>query len=72
MSLLQTYKGLSSKARLGVGAGLILWGAIGLKLSDTAEEKLGYTPTEEDKAALDRITPKVQVIDRRDNSSSSR
>ncbi|KAK3688127.1 hypothetical protein B0T22DRAFT_479400 [Podospora appendiculata] len=69
MSLLQSYRGLSFKTRLGVGAGLILWGVIGLKLADTAEDKLGYTPTEADKAALDRMTPKVQVIDRRDNSS---
>jgi hypothetical protein len=42
----------------------LAWGAVGLYLSDRAEEKFGFTPTEEDKAALARLTPKIHVIER--------
>jgi hypothetical protein len=48
---------------MGVGAGIFAWGAIGLYLSDRAEDRF-FTPTEEEKAALDRITPKIPVVDR--------
>ena len=51
-------------ARLGVGGGLLAWGVVGLYFSDKVEEKLGYTPTEEDKAALDRMTPKFHAVER--------
>ncbi|KAK3390485.1 hypothetical protein B0H63DRAFT_116781 [Podospora didyma] len=64
MSIWQVYRGLSPKARIGVGAGLLLWGVVGLRLSDTAEEKLGYKATEDDAAALDRLTPKITVVER--------
>ncbi|KAK4204130.1 hypothetical protein QBC40DRAFT_261897 [Triangularia verruculosa] len=71
MTLLQTYKGLSPKARLGVGFGLLAWGLIGLQLSDKAEEKLGYTPTEQDKAELDKMIPKLHTVSREKPSSPS-
>lgn len=41
------------------------WGLIGSYLSDRAEEKFGYTPTEADKAALNQMLPKVDVVERR-------
>ncbi|KAK4193933.1 hypothetical protein QBC35DRAFT_480675 [Podospora australis] len=64
MSLLQSYRGLSPRAKLSFGIGLLAWGVIGLQLSDKAEEKLGYTPTEEDKKALERMTPKIHTVTR--------
>lgn len=64
MSLWQSYRNLPTLARLGVGGGLLVWGVVGLYLSDRAEEKFGFTPTEEDKAALDRLTPKIHVVER--------
>ncbi|KAI1807146.1 hypothetical protein F4811DRAFT_507018 [Daldinia bambusicola] len=70
MSLLQSFRNLSSRARIGVGLGLLAWGAIGLQLSDRAEERYGFTPTDEDKAALDKILPSVTVVDRNVDGSS--
>lgn len=67
----RTYQGLSPRARLGVGFGLLAWGLIGLKLSDKAEEKLGYTPTEQDKAELDKMIPKIHSVPREKPSSST-
>lgn len=40
------------------------WGVAGLYLSDRAEEKFGYTPTEQDKTALEKLKPKIHVVDR--------
>lgn len=64
MSLWKAYQGLSSKARLGLGMGFLAWGAAGLYLSDRAEEKFGYTPSEQDKADLEKMKPKLLVVDR--------
>jgi hypothetical protein len=55
---------LSPKAKLGVGVGFIGWGVIGLFISDRAEEKFGYTPSEQDKAALDMLKPKIHMVER--------
>lgn len=33
-------------------------------LSDRAEERFGYTPSEQDKAALERMKPKIHVVER--------
>ncbi|KAB5572364.1 hypothetical protein GE09DRAFT_1216929 [Coniochaeta sp. 2T2.1] len=65
MSLWRSYRNLPTMAKLGVGCGIFAWGVAGLYLSDRAEEKFGFTPTEEDKAALDRLTPKIHVVERR-------
>lgn len=40
------------------------WGTAGLYLSPVAEEKLGFTPTEEDKARLDKYTPKIVTVEK--------
>jgi hypothetical protein len=44
--------------------GLLSWGALGLYASDTAEDKLGFKASEEDKASLRAITPRISVVDR--------
>lgn len=41
------------------------WGTAGLYLSPVAEEKLGLTPTEEDKALLEKYTPKITPVERK-------
>ncbi|OTA58400.1 hypothetical protein K449DRAFT_124157 [Hypoxylon sp. EC38] len=64
MSLLQSFRNLSPKARIGVGLGLLAWGAIGLQLSDRAEERYGFKPTEEDKAALEKVMPRITAVER--------
>lgn len=46
-----------------VGGGIIGYACLGLFLADTAEEKLGYTPTEEDKKRLREALPKIRVVD---------
>ncbi|KAK4068588.1 uncharacterized protein Triagg1_7236 [Trichoderma aggressivum f. europaeum] len=58
------YNNLTPKTRLGVGVAIIAWGGLGLYLSDKAEEKLGFTPTEEDKAELRNMTPKITTVDK--------
>ncbi|KAF5244504.1 hypothetical protein FAUST_2324 [Fusarium austroamericanum] len=60
--MLKAYKNLSSKTRLGVGVAVIAWGAAGLMLTDPLEKSLGLTPTEEDKAELNKYTPKIVTV----------
>ncbi|KAH8681425.1 hypothetical protein BX600DRAFT_505113 [Xylariales sp. PMI_506] len=62
MSLLQSFRNLSPRVRLGVGVGLLAWGAIGLQLSDHAEERFGLKPTEEDKEALTKLAPRITTV----------
>ncbi|KAI2624372.1 hypothetical protein GGR54DRAFT_573582 [Hypoxylon sp. NC1633] len=64
MSLLQSFRNLSFRTRIGVGLGLLAWGAIGLHLSDRAEERYGFRPSEEDKAALARAMPSITTVAR--------
>ncbi|KAI1090138.1 hypothetical protein F5B19DRAFT_464405 [Rostrohypoxylon terebratum] len=64
MSLLQSFRNLSPRVRAGVGLGLLTWGAVGLYLSDRAEERYGLTPTEDDKAALAKVFPSITTVDR--------
>ncbi|KAH8156000.1 hypothetical protein CIB48_g12246, partial [Xylaria polymorpha] len=41
----------------------LAWGAIGLQLSDGVEERY-FKPTEEDRAALRDIAPRITTVDR--------
>ncbi|KAI4847395.1 hypothetical protein E4T44_04532 [Aureobasidium sp. EXF-8845] len=63
MSLWRYYTSLSPKTRLMVGGGIIGYACLGLFLADTAEEKLGYTPTEEDKKRLREALPRIRVVE---------
>ncbi|KAF4962332.1 hypothetical protein FSARC_9575 [Fusarium sarcochroum] len=60
----RAYKNLSSKTRLGVGVAILAWGAGGLMLTEPLEKSLGLTPTEEDKAELDKYTPKIVTVEK--------
>ena len=55
---------VSRYAKLGFGAGMLIWGLLGSHFSDAAGAKLGFTPTEADKAELERLTPKIHVVSR--------
>ena len=44
--------------------GILAWGAVGLYVSDAAEEKLGYAPSEKDKEDLDKWRPQLSVVER--------
>lgn len=68
MSLWKAYQGLSTKAKLGVGAGWLAWGVVGLHLSDRLEEKNGFKLSEKDKAELENMTPKIRLVDREERS----
>ncbi|EFY93497.1 fatty acid activator Faa4, putative [Metarhizium acridum CQMa 102] len=65
--MLKAYKNLSPKTRAGVGIGLIAWSVVGLHLSDQAEKKLGYEPSEKDKEELWKWAPKVTTVDKSDS-----
>ncbi|KAK8931966.1 hypothetical protein VCV18_000496 [Metarhizium anisopliae] len=67
--MLKAYKNLSPKTRAGVGIGLIAWSFAGLYLSDQAEEKFGYRPSEKDKEELWRWAPKVTTVDKSEDNS---
>lgn len=61
---------------MGVGAGIIAWGAAGLYLSDRAEERLGLAPTEEDRRELRRyyaptITEAPAATNRQDRTTAA-
>ncbi|KAF3068635.1 hypothetical protein V8C43DRAFT_267786 [Trichoderma afarasin] len=62
--MFKAYQNLTPKTRLGVGVAIIAWGGLGLYISDKAEEKLGFTPTEEDKAELRNLAPKITTVDK--------
>lgn len=60
----RSFRSLPPRTRIGLGFAVIAWGTIGLYISDEAEKKLGFEPTQRDKEALAAATPKVIVIDR--------
>ncbi|KAI0161684.1 hypothetical protein GGR52DRAFT_134144 [Hypoxylon sp. FL1284] len=71
MTLLQSFRNLSPRARAGVGVGLLAWGGLGLYLSDRAEEQYGLTPTDDDKAALAQALPRITAVDKSDGPRRS-
>jgi hypothetical protein len=64
MPIWQFYKSLSTKTRLIIGSGVILYAGVGLLLTDVAEEKFDLVPSEEEKRRLKELVPKVRVVDR--------
>ncbi|KAK7927792.1 hypothetical protein PG985_004790 [Apiospora marii] len=71
MSVLQSFRNLSPRMRLGVGLGLLAWGAVGLQLSDRAEDKYGFKASDEEKARLRQLVPRIVTVDRDSSDSSS-
>ncbi|CAG9997808.1 unnamed protein product [Clonostachys byssicola] len=65
--MFRAYKNLSPRTRMGVGAAVIAWGGVGLYLSDEAEKRFGYTPTEKDQEELRKMTPRITTVDRNEN-----
>ena len=61
----RSFRNLAPRTRLVVGLGIITWGGVGLWLSDTAEKKLGWEPTE-----LDRMRLKEGLPSRRETPAS--
>ncbi|KAM0743362.1 hypothetical protein ACQRIT_003539 [Beauveria bassiana] len=62
--MFKAYKNLSPNARLSVGVGVLIWGTAGLYLSDRAEERFGFKPTEQDKEELRQMTPHIVAVER--------
>jgi len=52
MGPLKVFSNLEPRTRALVGVGVITWGLIGINLSNVAEKKLGYEPTDLDRARL--------------------
>ncbi|KAM0458148.1 hypothetical protein ACHAPV_001520 [Trichoderma viride] len=70
--MFKAYTNLAPGTRLGVGVAIIAWGCAGLYLSDKAEEKFGYTPTEEDKSALRDMAPKITTVEKNQEALKDR
>jgi len=60
----RTFRNLSTRTRIGVGLAFLAWGTIGLYISDSAEKKLGFEPTQKDREALEAVVPKITIVDR--------
>lgn len=60
----RSYRNLSTKTRLLVGVGIITYALAGQYISDAAETKFGYTPTEAEKERLERVMPRIRVLDK--------
>jgi hypothetical protein len=50
--------------RIAVGVSLLAWGTAGLYISDAAEKKLGFEPSEGDREALEKVMPRIRSVDR--------
>lgn len=64
MGLWQSYLNLPQRTKLLVGGGIMVWGTLGLFLSDRAEQAFGLAPTEEDKKMLREAVPKMRVVEK--------
>ncbi|KAH9908695.1 hypothetical protein F4778DRAFT_359177 [Xylariomycetidae sp. FL2044] len=69
MTLLQSFRNLSPRTRAAVGLGLLAWGAIGLQLSDRAEDRFGLRASEADREALREMTPRITMVERGERPS---
>ncbi|KAK3109215.1 hypothetical protein LTR53_017768 [Teratosphaeriaceae sp. CCFEE 6253] len=64
MPVWQSYRALSMRTRLFIGAGIMAYAGFGMLVSDKAEEALGLVPTDEDKRRLKDAMPKIHTVDR--------
>jgi hypothetical protein len=64
----RSYRNLPPRTRIGVGIAVLAWGTVGLYISDTAEKKLGFEPSEKEKQALEAVVPKITVVEREKKS----
>ncbi|EMD64744.1 hypothetical protein GGP41_002980 [Bipolaris sorokiniana] len=65
MAVWQWFKNIPPKTRMIIGVGVMAYAGVGLYISDVAEEKLGYTPTEKDKEQLKEALPKISAVEKR-------
>ncbi|EOA83840.1 hypothetical protein ACJQWK_00766 [Exserohilum turcicum] len=65
MAVWQWFKSMQPKTRMFIGVGVMAYAGAGLYLSDVAEEKLGFTPTEKDKEELRDALPKIAAVEKR-------
>ncbi|OJD17832.1 hypothetical protein AJ78_02073 [Emergomyces pasteurianus Ep9510] len=65
MSLWSSYRNLSPRTRLFLGAGLMAYGTAGLWWSPKVEKVLGMTSSREEQAELERkLSVKVSSVER--------
>lgn len=59
-----SYRALTPRTRLLLGAGVMAYAAFGLFASDKAEEVFGFTPTDQDRERLRAAVPSVRVVEK--------
>ncbi|KAF2743467.1 hypothetical protein M011DRAFT_480813 [Sporormia fimetaria CBS 119925] len=64
MAVWKWYKGITPKTRIFIGLGIMAYAGVGMALSDTVEEKMGWVATEQDKEELKNALPKITVVDK--------
>ena len=60
----RSYRTLTPRTRILIGAGVMAYAGFGLLVSDKAEQAFGYTASEEDKQRLREAVPRVHLVDR--------
>jgi hypothetical protein len=60
----RTYRTLSPQGRIMLGCGILAWGAIGLLASNTMGDALGIQTTKQDEEKLNKVLPKIHVVER--------
>ncbi|KAH7314200.1 hypothetical protein BKA65DRAFT_466740 [Rhexocercosporidium sp. MPI-PUGE-AT-0058] len=64
MSLFNSFRNLTPRTRILVGASFLAWGTLGLYITDRAESRFGLEASESDREALGRVVPSVRVVER--------
>ena len=59
----RSYRGLTPRTRIFIGAGVMAYAVFGLTLSDKAEEAFGLKATEKDKEDLREAVPKIHMVE---------
>ncbi|KAH6716774.1 hypothetical protein DL95DRAFT_381306 [Leptodontidium sp. 2 PMI_412] len=64
MSIFNSFLSLTPRTRILVGSAFLAWGTLGLYITDRAESRFGLAASEEDREALGKVVPRVQVVER--------
>ncbi|SMQ50306.1 unnamed protein product [Zymoseptoria tritici ST99CH_3D1] len=64
MSFWQSYRNLSPRTRMIAGGGVIVWGIVGILISDRAEKSFDLVPTDEDRRKLKEAIPKLHMVEK--------
>jgi hypothetical protein len=62
---------LTPHGRIMLGCGILCWGVVGLVAANSIEDAIGIRSKREDEEKLQKVLPKIRVIDRRNTPTES-